>query len=286
MCSRQRKLRGAVVEGRRLPGGRRMTRLAVLAEIPCNVIRVGRAGKIRSVALITVGIDEGVIVVRVARLALQRRVLPGKGKLGCAMVERRPAPRRRRMTQDAVGRETQRLMVRVGRRCKIRVVTLITGRIREPIIVVDVAGLTLHRLMETGQCEFRSAMVEGRRLPGGCRMAHRAVVRESSRLVIRVGGRGEIRLMTIGAIGGESCITVVRMTLVTGDRGVGSRQGELCVGVRKGRRMPDLRGMARPAIRGESTCNVVGVCRRCELCRMTGIAIRRSRFEFVPLVAR
>ena len=50
--TRQREFGCAVVERRRLPRSRRVTRLAVLTEIACHVIRVRRSGKVRCMTLI------------------------------------------------------------------------------------------------------------------------------------------------------------------------------------------------------------------------------------------
>ena len=66
----QLEFRRVVVETRRLPGSRRMTRLATLAEVAGNVIRIRGSCEVRSMTLITIGKSEIIIVVHMARLTL------------------------------------------------------------------------------------------------------------------------------------------------------------------------------------------------------------------------
>jgi hypothetical protein len=84
---RQRKFRCAVVEGGGLPGSRRMARLARLAEVASDMVRIRRARKIRAVTLVAIGIDKSVVIVRVARLTLERGMLSGQCKLPGIVVE-------------------------------------------------------------------------------------------------------------------------------------------------------------------------------------------------------
>ncbi len=91
----QDELRRAVIKRCRLPRGCRVARLAILTEIPGDVIRIGRSRKIGCVTLGTIGVYQRVIVVRMARLALQGRVFARQCEFGGIVVERRAAPRRR-----------------------------------------------------------------------------------------------------------------------------------------------------------------------------------------------
>lgn len=197
----QSKFCRAVVEGCRLPGRRRVTGLTILAEIPCNVIRVGGTREIRAVALITICVDKLVVVVHVARLALNRRVLACQRESGCAVIERGSVPRRRRMTLATIRGKTGGLVIGIRGSGVIRIVALITGRIHQLIVVTNVARLALHSLMKTRQRKFCRCVIEGRRLPRRRRVAHSAVLRKPARLMIGIRRSSVVRPMTIDAIG-------------------------------------------------------------------------------------
>ena len=84
----------------------------------------------------------------------------GEREFRCAMVERRGLPRRCRMTGRTRLAEVAGDVIRVGRASEVRAVTLIAINVRDLIIIVDVARLTLDRLVVSCQREFRRAMVE------------------------------------------------------------------------------------------------------------------------------
>jgi hypothetical protein len=88
----QLKLRRVVIECRRLPDGGRMTRLAGVVEIACNVVRVVDSGKIRRMTLITVGVCELIVAVRVTRLTCNGSMRSGQRKFGRTVIECRRLP--------------------------------------------------------------------------------------------------------------------------------------------------------------------------------------------------
>jgi hypothetical protein len=67
---------------------------------------------------------------------------------------------------------------------------------------------------------------------------------------------------------------------------MGPGQGELCIIVREGGRTPHRCRMARPAVRRDSTCDVIGVRNRSKLRFVTRIAVCRCQFKIQALVAR
>ena len=110
--TRQRELGRAVIEGRRLPSRRRMTRRTVLAEIACNVVGVLCPVEFRTVTLKTGRKYELIISIRVTRLARRRCVHTYQRKLRRVVVECRRLPRCRCMTQLTVRGEPPRHMIR------------------------------------------------------------------------------------------------------------------------------------------------------------------------------
>jgi len=105
MSSRECKFCRAVVERRRLPGRRRVASLAILTEVPRNVIRIRGAGEIRCMALVAVAVDQRIVVVRMARLARSRLMSSCQGEFCRAVIEGSSIPRRRRVTENAVRRK-------------------------------------------------------------------------------------------------------------------------------------------------------------------------------------
>ena len=83
----QWELRRAVVERGRLPDCRCMARLASVTEICRCVIGIRRYRKIRRVTRVTIGVNQFVIRVRMARLTRRRDVRTGEGEPGRAVIE-------------------------------------------------------------------------------------------------------------------------------------------------------------------------------------------------------
>jgi hypothetical protein len=76
-----------MIEGRWFPYCGRMTRLAEMAEVSGGMIRIRGSLEIRRVALVTIGICQLVVPVRVARLTLNGYVRSGQNKFRCGMIE-------------------------------------------------------------------------------------------------------------------------------------------------------------------------------------------------------
>ena len=213
-----------MVKRRRLPRCRRVTGLACLTEVPRNVVRILCSCEIRTVALITVREDKGKIVVDVACLTGYCGMSARECKLCCGVVERGAIPRSGRMALHAICRIAVCLVIGIGRPGKIRAVALIAIRVRDLIIVVHVTSLALHRGMETGERELGGVVIEERRLPRRRRVAHRAILWKSARLVIGVCRCGKIRAMAIHAVRGKSSILVVHMARVARQGTMSSRE--------------------------------------------------------------
>ena len=77
----QSELRRSVIEGRRLPHGRRMTCLAIVAESCCDVVRIRWFGEVRRVTRITVGVRQLIVAIDVTRLAWRCRMRAGQREI-------------------------------------------------------------------------------------------------------------------------------------------------------------------------------------------------------------
>lgn len=128
-----------VIERGGNPRGRRVARLARLAEIERGVIGVRRSGVIGLVALVAARIRHLVIVVDVARGARRRRVFPRQGEIRGGVIVRSACPVRRRMACFARPAEVQRRMIGIRRAGEVRIVALIAAGVREVVISVLVA---------------------------------------------------------------------------------------------------------------------------------------------------
>ncbi len=97
-----------------------MARHAVLAEVARDMVRVRCFLEIAQVALGAVCKDQLVVAVRVACLALQRRMRSGQREVRCTVIERRRGPPAGRMACQAVVAELAGDMVGIGHLLVIR----------------------------------------------------------------------------------------------------------------------------------------------------------------------
>ncbi len=121
MRIRQREAHGSVIEGRRLPGRRRVALLTSLRDSAGNVVRVFSALVIRQVAAHAGRGRDVVIVVDVAVRANPRRigVRIRQRKAHCKVIERRRLPRDSRVALLTSLRKTSRDVIRVCRGLKV-----------------------------------------------------------------------------------------------------------------------------------------------------------------------
>ena len=118
-------------------------------------------------------------------------------------------------------------------------------------------------------------MVEGSPTPIYCRVANGAVQRESSLLMVRIGGAVIIRQMTCIAVLRCTCEVSVRMTLTALHGRVRTCQRKLTFRVIEHRPGPSDRRMARRAISGETGLYVIRTRGAVVQRNMASAAIRR-----------
>ena len=76
-----------VAECRRLPDSGRMTGLALMTEVSSNVIGVLRLGELRLMARIAIGVNQLIVPVHMALLALCRLMGPRQGEVRRIVIE-------------------------------------------------------------------------------------------------------------------------------------------------------------------------------------------------------
>jgi hypothetical protein len=128
MRTRQRELREfIVIEGSSRPGRRCMTNRAVGGETRLDVIRIRGALKILDVATVAIRRRAGKFAVDVAQVARDADVRAGEWERSLRMVKDRASPRRRRVTEGAIGGKS----------------SLDVIGIRGPVVILDVATVAI-----------------------------------------------------------------------------------------------------------------------------------------------
>ena len=119
----QSELRRSVIEGRRLPHGRRMTCLAIVAESCCDVVRIRWSSEVHRVTRITVGVRQLIVAIDVTCLTRSCSMSPRQSEFRRTVIERRRLPHVRRMARLAIVAESACGMVRIRRFREVRGVT-------------------------------------------------------------------------------------------------------------------------------------------------------------------
>jgi len=129
VCARERERSLIVIEHRSRPARRVMADRAVRGETRLHMVRVCRCLIIGLVTRIAIRRRPGKFSVDVALRARNIYVRPGQRKHRLRVIEDRACPRRRRVADGAVGRETRLHVVRICR----------------PVVVLNVAGVAIRR---------------------------------------------------------------------------------------------------------------------------------------------
>jgi len=188
MRSGQREFRLAVIELRPGPLRGGVADSAILREARRHVVRVGRLLIVGQVARTALRGQACVLARRVALRAGHRHVRSGQREFRFAVIELRPGPLRGGVADGAVLRESRCHVVRVGGLLIVGQVARTALRGQACVLARRVALGTRQRHMRSGQRELRFAVIELR--PGPLRggVADSAVLRESRRRVVRIGG--------------------------------------------------------------------------------------------------
>jgi hypothetical protein len=284
VCSRQGVVGiQRVVEGDGGPIRGAMAGVACGWKRNCDVIGIGGSRKICLVASVAVGRESCVVVVGMALCAQERSVGAGQWEYR-RMVECGRGPVGGGVAQCAICRESGGNVGGIRRPIEIRLVASVAGGRQCCVVVVDVALCASHGNVCASEWERRGVVIESCAGPICRGMACSASCGKANSGMGRAGGAVVVRLVASVAVGRESCVVVVGMALCAQERSVGTGQWEYRRMVERGRG-PVGRGVAKCAIRRESSGDVGGICRPIEVCLVASVAGRRQCCVVVVYVA-
>ncbi len=234
-----------VVESRPQPVDGCVALRTIKRKSGCGMVRIIRALIILQMTVVAGGTERSVLAARVALLTCGRGVRASQRKPRGVVIEGRRRPVRGSVAKLAALRKSGGRVVRgVG---SLVILQMAGNAIRADVgeRTRRVALRTGDRGMRSGERECRQVMVKRRAQPGGRVVASGAVMRKSSRDVVRVGRLREIGKVTAGAIRCYSLETVPGVTRVAGERLMGAGQSKIReAAVIEARDLPAVRVMA------------------------------------------
>ena len=139
-------------------------------------------------------------------------------------------------------------MIRILRLGKLRLVAGIAIRVRQLVIAIRVAILTLNCYVSSGEREPRSRMIKCRGTPCRLHMTRKAIVTELSLLMIGICCAAKVCSMTIPACVRQILVLIIHVTLIARDRLMCADKRVVGVGVIERRWEPRRTRVARSAI--------------------------------------
>jgi hypothetical protein len=172
------KWKGSIrmIEDRWRPSAGGMALIACLCKMSCSMIRIGRLRIIVLMTLITRGIDELIVAVRMAVLAKKCHMLPAEQELRGGMIECRRDPGVHGMTGGTSGRKITGNMIRVRRFVEITLVAIDTVLMQSGIEIIDMTPYAWSGEMCTDERKRGSGMIECRWYPDAGGMTGRTVM--------------------------------------------------------------------------------------------------------------
>ncbi len=175
-----------MVEGRRRPGRRAVTYVALLWQSSRHVIGIGGSLEILKVAIHASRAREVVVSVGVALRALHIGVGAGERPSGGRMIESRASPGDRAVANLALLRESRRSVTGIVGPLVVLQVARNTCRIGQVKVPIRVTLLALQLRVASGQRETYRVVIEVRRLPSRRAVALLAVLWQPERQVVRI----------------------------------------------------------------------------------------------------
>ena len=210
--------------------------------------RCRRAVVIGLMALVTIGVHQLVISICMTQIALQTCMSAYEREIRIVMIEGRRLPCGLAMTHGTILRELIRNVIRIRRTIVISLMALITIRICQIVISVDMTVDAWLRYMRAHKREVGIIMIECRRLPRVLIVTCQTCMRKLIRNMIRACRAVEICLVTLTAACIRYVIVPVDMTIDTGLRRVRAHQRECGIIMIEGRRLPCILIVTRGAI--------------------------------------
>ncbi len=257
----QREPRLGVIKLSTLPLDSRVAETTILREPGGDVIRIRRLLELRQMTRCTLRAKTRELAAHVAARTGGRGMFAREWKTsGRIVIEDGPTPLCRRVARLASLRESCRRMIRIGCLLEIRQVARRTRRSQADELASHVAVRASRRRMFPGQRKLRRAVVEGRARPLRGRVTRFTGLRETRRCVVWVCRLLEIRQVTRGTRGADSCKLAAYVTARAGGRGMFSRQKEFRVRVVIESRSQPLRCVVAALTRlWESGCSVIRI---------------------------
>lgn len=269
----QRKAGCGMVERGAVPIGCGVAQRTIQREAPCLVGRVGRAVKVRQVAVDAGAAGQPKVVIRVALGALHTVMRTSQSETGGGVVEvgdTGPVELRHAVANRAVRGIASRKVRRVSGLVEVREVAVDTSGAGQREIVIDVAGSAVlrHRSVRPYERETRElCVVEARAIPridpvagfaGGWQF-RRHVVGLRGLLIILQMARHAFRAK---AVVDSTCRAEV--ALIAGSRGVGAQQRKAIVMLlnRRDSHIPAPNSVTFLAVGAELTPMEIGVAIR------------------------
>lgn len=226
-----------------------------------HVIRIGCSGVVRLVASVAIRRQGRVIVVHVATRACHRGMRARQRERRVVVVKRRRRPGCGAVAHVALLRQTCRHVVRIGRPLEVLHVATHARRAGQAVVAAQVALAALQTGVPTGQGPARARMIEGRARPGRRAVADLALLWESCCHVVRIGRPLEILQVTTHTSGVADVVIAVQVALRALHLGVSPSQRKCRLRMIERRRHPGHRGMAKVALLGHASRNVVRIGR-------------------------
>jgi hypothetical protein len=223
-------------------------------------------------------VRERIVVIYMARAALDCHVRSCKSETSAGVIPGRVCPAGGVMAQRAIGRVTRLSVWRIGRTVVIGQMARAAGGIRQRVVVVHMAQIAGHGDVRTRESEASARVIPRRGSPVRCGVARRTGSRKPCSRMRRSVGAVVIGGVAAVAIGRQGAtVIVVHVAGGTGHAHVGSCQREGCGVVVESGGLPSGGVVAGLASGGEAGADMIGICCSCEILGMAAIAIGRSR---------
>ena len=248
----QRESRLAVIEARRLPGGRRMASLASRWKCALNVVRIGGPGVVVLVTRVAVARRARVFAIYVTRCACHGGMCSAQWERGFAVIKIGRRPRSSGVAGLASRRESTLWVIRIRSLVVVVNVARVTVGWGPCVLVVYVTGGTSNTGVSACQWELRQCVViEFRVAPGHCAVTRLASGCEPGLRMWRIIRSAVVLLMAAVTIGRRPLVLSACVAGGALKSCVRAGQGKSVLRVIHPGPLPAVHVMAVLAIRGE-----------------------------------
>ena len=252
-----------------------MTNITLLREPNGSVVGIVRILVVSQMASHARGAGQTIISVRVALCTLHARMEAGKRPTCSRVIECGRSPVRGAVAHFALLREACRNVIRIVRPLEIFKMATHARRDGDVVVSIDVALSTLQRGMSSGQRERGLGMVERRRLPGCCRVAHIALLRNARGNVVWIRRALIVLQVTRDTDCGSQIEISIRVALIALQLRVSTSEGEAHRVMIEVCGLPRRGCVAFLAGLGKPQCDVIWIVRLLKIGQVAAYACRR-----------